>query len=125
QVGPFVSVESDAVAGAVRQAGHFVVGAEAGIGDRFARGRVHGFAGSARFGGAERRVLGFTFQIPNLALARGGLAKNHGASDVGLVALYCAAIVDQNVIAFTKLLRCGNAVYFPKLAITAPRYPRA
>ena len=41
EVGPFVSVESDAVTRAMRQAGHFVIGAKAGVGDHLARGSIH------------------------------------------------------------------------------------
>src|SRR5438445_6349505 len=38
KVGPFVSVQSDAVPCAMRQAGHFVIGTKAGGGDHFACG---------------------------------------------------------------------------------------
>src|SRR5437660_687112 len=37
KVGPFVTVETNAVARAMRQAGHFVVRTKAGIRDHFAR----------------------------------------------------------------------------------------
>ena len=47
QVRPFMAVQTDSVAGAMRQAWHFVTGAETGIGDHLARGGVHGFAGRA------------------------------------------------------------------------------
>src|SRR5712691_11905137 len=41
EVGPFMSIESDAVTRAVRQSRSFVVGTKARVGDHFARGGVH------------------------------------------------------------------------------------
>ena len=69
QVGPLMPVETDAVAGAMRQAGDLVAGPETRIGDDFARGGVDRFAGRARAGGGERGVLRFALDIPDLALA--------------------------------------------------------
>jgi hypothetical protein len=85
EIRPFVPVQTDAVTGAVRQAGHFVIGAEARVGDDLARGGVHRFAGRARFGGGEGGVLRATFQLPDVALPLRGFAENESARDVGLV----------------------------------------
>src|SRR5438093_8773548 len=43
EVSPFMTIESDAVARAMRQSRDLVVGAKTGVGDHFARGRIDGF----------------------------------------------------------------------------------
>src|SRR5260221_7450823 len=49
KVGPFVSVESNTVTGAMRQAGNLVVRPEAGVGDHFARCCIYRLAWNADF----------------------------------------------------------------------------
>src|SRR6185312_14449484 len=56
EVRPLVAIESDPVAGAVRQAGHLVTRAEAGAGDHLPRGRVDGFARRADLRRGEGRA---------------------------------------------------------------------
>src|SRR5581483_5991444 len=110
EVGPFVSVESDAVAGAVRQARHLVIRAEAGVGDHLARGGVHRLAGRSRPGRGQCGVLRFALQIPDATLALGRLAENERARDVGLIPLDGAPAVHQHHVAFLQLLRLDAAV---------------
>ena len=105
-----MNIEADAVAGAVGQAGQFVAGAEAGVGNDLARRGVDGLARGAGFGGGQRGILRLALQGPDFFLARGGFAEDHGAGDVGLIAVHGAAIVEQNHVAFVQGLRHGAAV---------------
>src|SRR5215469_4753763 len=110
QVGPLVAVQADAVAGAVRQARHFVTWTEAGIDNDFARRGVHGFAGCAWFGGGESSILGPTLEVPYLDLARRRLSKYDGSRDVGLISLDGAAIVDLDDVAWAQFLGLNAAM---------------
>src|ERR1700678_2757591 len=100
-----MAFQPDAVAGAVRQSWHFVSGAEARIGNHFARGCVDRFARSARVGGGQGGVLRLAFEVPNLRLAFRWFAEDSGARDVRLIAFHAASVVYQYHVAFAKLLR--------------------
>ena len=110
EVGPLVAVEADAVAGAVGQSRHLVVGTEAGVGDHLARRGVDGFA---------RRARSSPRQTPPPAPASRGsrcrsavrrLAEHRRARDVRLVAVDLAAAVHLDDVAFLQLLRLDAAV---------------
>ena len=105
-----MAVQANAVSGPVRQPRNFVSWPKAEIGDHFARGRIHGFACGPRFGRRQGRILRLAFQVPDLALAFGGLAENRGARDIGLVPFHRAAIVHQHHVALAQLLRRYAAV---------------
>src|SRR5262249_8624715 len=100
QVRPLVSIESDAVTGAVRKSGDLVVRSEARIRDDLTRSRVDCFAGNAHFSCGKSGILGFPFEIPDVALMRRGFSKYNRAADVGLIAVHAAAAVHQDDIAF-------------------------
>ena len=105
EIGPFVHVEPDAVARAVRQAGDRVAGAEAGCFDDGARGRVDILAGNSRLRRVERRRLGGHLQVPDLALPRCRVAEHVTAGDVGVIAFdRCAGIDQHHVALFERLL---------------------
>src|SRR5688572_3260597 len=82
KVRPLVSVKTDTVTRAMRQAGHFIIRTKPGIGDHFARGRVNDLARGADLDRSESRILGLAFEIPDLSLSIGGLAENKSARDV-------------------------------------------
>src|SRR5207247_3129510 len=110
EVRPLVTVEADAVTCAVRQAGHFVIGAEPGVGNHLARGRVDCLARDARLRGGEGGRLRALLEIPDIDLAPGRLAEDGRARDVRLISVHVAAIVDLHDVAFTELLRRDAAV---------------
>ena len=94
EIGPFVTVEADAVAGAMRQAWDTVAGSETSLGDDIAGGGVDGFTSRADLRGGERGILRFALEVPDEFLAVGRLAENHGAGDVALIAFDADAVVD-------------------------------
>src|SRR5256714_6057561 len=100
KVGPLMAVEADAVTGAMRQAGNFVVRTEAGIGDHFARRRIDSFARCADLRRGKARILRFAFEVPDIALSLGRLAEDKRARDVGLITFNAAPSIHQNDIAF-------------------------
>ena len=110
KVRPFMAVEPDAVAGAMRQPRSFVVGTKACVGKDLARGRVHRFARRAHPCSGKACVLRLAFDFPNIALALRRLAENESAGDVGLVTFDRAAVIHQNHIAVTQDLRGAAAV---------------
>src|SRR5579863_5463370 len=57
QVGPLVTVQANAVTGAMRQTGDLVARSKSVVGDHLARSCIHRFAGRPRFGRCERGVL--------------------------------------------------------------------
>src|SRR5437879_12569275 len=57
EVGPFVAVQPDAVAGAMRQAGRLIARSDAGVGDHFAGGSVDALASGAWFGRGQGGIL--------------------------------------------------------------------
>src|SRR5689334_17018487 len=85
EVGPFVPVQADAVAGAMRQAGRLIARSEADVGDDFAGGRVHTLTGGAWFGSGQGGILRAALEVPYFALTRGGFSEDGGAGDVALV----------------------------------------
>jgi hypothetical protein len=82
KVCPFMSIEADAVARAMRQAGRLVVRTETRVGDYFARGRVDGFARRANFGSRETCVLRFLLEVPDLTLTIGWFTEDERARNV-------------------------------------------
>src|SRR5579883_1938234 len=76
EIRPFVHVEADAVAGAVRQAGRRVARSEARAIDDAARRRVDVLAAVAGFRRREACGLRLLLQIPHLALAPRGRAEH-------------------------------------------------
>src|SRR5882757_4517041 len=107
EVGPLVAVHADAVADAVGEM--FVVGAVAGGGDDVAGGGVDGLALDAGMGGGESGGLGLVNDVEDFAglieFGGGGVAEDEGAGDVGLIAFYGAAVVDEDDLAFADDLR--------------------
>src|SRR5260370_14287030 len=57
KIRPFVAIEPDAMAGAMRQPRYLVIRTEPGIGDHFARGGVDGFPGRTDFRGGKTSIL--------------------------------------------------------------------
>ena len=93
------------------KSGHLVVGAEAGVGDHLARGRVDRLARRARLGRGERRRLRACFSRFQTSICRARRLAEHGrARDVRLVAVHRAAVVDLDDVAFAQLLRLDAAV---------------
>src|SRR5688572_3930767 len=111
EVGPLVAVEPDAVTGAMRQAGHLVIRAEAGVGDHLASRGVDRFARRAWLHHRERGSLRLLLEIPDLRLARRGAAEHRGARDVGLIAVDRAAAIHLDDVAFFQFLRLDAAVW--------------
>src|SRR5688572_10835824 len=105
-----MTVETNAVAGTMRQARYFVVRAKAGVSDYFACGGINGFTGRAYFCCRKTGVLRSPLQIPNLALPLGWLTENERASYIRLVSINAATAVHQHHVAFLQLLRRATAV---------------
>ena len=112
EVGPFVAVHADAVADAVGEV--FVVGTEAGGGDDVASGCVDGLARYARVSRGKSRGLGLVNDVEDFAclveFGCGCVAEDEGAGDVGLIAFYCATVVDKDDLAFANDLGLQRAV---------------
>src|SRR5436309_6285356 len=88
----------------------FIAGSKSGLFDYFARRRVDVFTSDARPGGVERGRLRALYGVPYALVLVGGFAENGRARDVGLIAFDAAPAVDQNDVAFAKLLRSHRAV---------------
>ena len=97
-----MDVQANAVPCPVREAGHLVVRAKAGVGDHLAGGGVHVFAGGADLRRCECGCLGLVLQAPDVSLSLGGLAKDTGAADVRVVAFYAAHAVHEHDVAFLE-----------------------
>src|SRR5262249_48057085 len=110
EVRPLVAVETDAVSGAMREAGHFIVGTEAGVGDHLARGCVDRGACRPYLRRLERRALRALLELPHVALALRGFAEHRRARDVRRVALDGAAGVNEDDVALPDLLRLDAAM---------------
>src|SRR5260370_27282842 len=82
KVSPLVTVEADAVTGAMRQARRLVIGTKAGFAEHFPRRIIHCFARRANSRGGEARVLRLALDFPNVALPLRWFAKDEGACDV-------------------------------------------
>src|SRR6185369_13815723 len=104
EVGPFVPVQADPVACAMRQSRRLVPWTEARVGDHFAGRRVHALAGGSGFRRRQRGILRPPLQVPHIALPLGRLAEYRGARDVALIPLDAAAVVDQDHVALVQLL---------------------
>src|SRR5450631_3776293 len=72
EIRPFVDIEADAVAGAVRQPGCRIARPETGAVNDPAGGDVDILAAVAGFGGSEARGLRRLLQVPDVALAFSG-----------------------------------------------------
>ena len=111
QIGAFVDVETDAVAGAVGEAWQLVVGAESVADQHIAGGLIDRFAGGADGGAVEGRLLGFLFHVPQFFDLAIQFGKRVGAGDVGIIAVDGAAGVDQDQFALPQRRVAGYAVW--------------
>src|SRR6266542_1388810 len=110
KVCPFMSVQPDAVTGAMWQSGSFVIRAKAGVSDHFASGGVNRFAWRADLCGCETGVLRFAFKVPNVSLPLRRFTEDECARDVGLIAFDAATAIHQHHIAFLQSLRRAAAM---------------
>src|SRR5207253_2863227 len=105
-----MTVEADAVTGAMRQTRNFVVGTKAGVGDHFACRGIDRFARRADLRGGKARILRFALKAPDVALSLRRFPENESARDVGLITFDAASAVHQHDIAFVQFLRRAAAV---------------
>src|SRR5438105_7125804 len=82
KVSPLMTVQTNAVTGAMGQTRRLVIGTKACIRQNFSRGVINCFARRANFCRCETRVLRLSFNRPNVALPLSWFAKDEGARDV-------------------------------------------
>jgi hypothetical protein len=105
-----MAVETNAMAGAVRQSRYFVVRAKTGVSDYFASRGINRFTWRTDARRSKAGVLRFPLQVPYLALPLGRLAEHECAGDVRLISINTAATVHQYHVALFQFLRSAAAV---------------
>src|ERR1041384_1997108 len=108
QISPLVAVHPNAVTDAVCEV--FVIRTISGIGDDFSSSGVDVFAGDPGPRCLQRRSLSALDDVEDLELLIGWFAKHRRSSNVRSVAFNAASAVDQNDVAFAKLLRSYGAM---------------
>ena len=103
QIGAFVDIKADPVAGAMGKTRQIIVGTKAVADQHVAGGLVDRFARRADGSGVEGSLLGLLFDMPELLGAAVQFGQRIGASDIGIIAVDGAAGVDQDQLPVLQL----------------------
>lgn len=110
QIRRLVDRQADAVAGAVRQAGKPVIGAESRLLDHGAGGRVDRLARHAGAHRIEGRLLRLGLDGPDRAFVVADVAEDVGPRDVRMIAFDAAAGIDEHKLAVIQRTVAGQPV---------------
>src|SRR6202453_1849082 len=110
EIGRLVTVETDAMAGTMRQAGELVAWSPALALVVLAHGVVQHAGGNADLRGLEGDLLPAPHGVPDLALARVRFAEYPGPRDIRLIPMHGAAAVHEDHGPLGARLRLAGAV---------------